>query len=515
MNKTRLLIVEDDPGVALSLQEALQDLGYDISAVAASGAEAIGHVERASPDLVLMDIGIEGDIDGIETAARLNQTRRVPVVYLTGRDDETTLERARETRPYGFVLKPMSGRGMHATIQMALARRKAEAELEASEQRFRESERRFASMLRSVHLLSVMLDPDARITYCNDYLLRLTGWKSAEVLGRDWFEVFVPPELTELRQVHARLLRDLPGAFHHESEIVTRSGERRLVQWSNGLLRSPTGEVVGTASLGQDITERKRAEDEVRQLNADLERRVAERTAELETANLELETYDRTVSHDLRAPARHIQGFGALLLEEYAHQLDARGREFVERMVSASERMNELITTLFELSTAGRGELRREALDLGAIAQQAFATLRKTHPDRDIELTVAANLRVSADKGMLQVVLENLLDNAFKFTSTRASGRIEVGAIALSEGTTAFFMRDNGAGFEMSAAGRLFAPFERLHSQAAFEGTGLGLATVQRIVARHGGRIWAEAEPDRGATFFFTLSPAKKKQREK
>ena len=380
----RLLIVEDERVVALNLRQRLELLGYDVPAVAASGAEAIEQAQRMSPDLVLMDICIEGDIDGIETAARLNRLRPTPVIYISADSEESTLQRARATRPYGYLLKPFSEREMHATIQMALGRRQMEAELEASEGRLRE-------------------------------------------------------------------------------------GEAKL-----------------------------------RLLNAELERRVAERTAELQAANKELEAFDYSISHDLRAPLRHIQGFGGMLLSQHVAKLDEAGIDCARRVVDAGKRMDQLVTDLLQLSTATRGELQRGKVDVSEIARAVLGTLQQSHPDRQVSCVVQSDLTARADPGLLRVVLDNLLGNAWKFTRNRDAPRIELGATGTGA-QQAFFVRDNGAGFDMAYADKLFAPFQRLHSHKEFEGTGIGLATVQRIIRRHGGKVWAQAAPEKGATFYFTL----------
>ncbi|HEX7605354.1 MAG TPA: ATP-binding protein, partial [Usitatibacter sp.] len=301
------------------------------------------------------------------------------------------------------------------------------------------------------------------------------------------------------------LLQEKDHAWHYEHEIVTRAGDRLLIRWNNTVLRSVTGDVVGTASIGEDITQRKRAEDEVHRLNADLEMRVAERTAELEAANRELEAFDYSISHDLRAPLNRIEGFSAMLGEQYGDKLDAHGKEVLQRIAEAGRSMDRLVGDLFTLSTATRGELGRSLVDVGALAQSIVASLRRSEPGRDVRFDAPAGMSARADPGLLGVVLENLLGNAWKFTSRRAQARIEMGCID-NPGERVFFVRDNGAGFDMANAGELFMPFRRMHSHDDFEGTGIGLATVLRIVRRHGGRVWAEASVDRGATFFFTLS---------
>jgi light-regulated signal transduction histidine kinase (bacteriophytochrome) len=237
----------------------------------------------------------------------------------------------------------------------------------------------------------------------------------------------------------------------------------------------------------------------------ELERMVAERTLELASANQELEAFSYSVAHDLRAPLRRIDGFSQLLLEDYAGKLDAEGSKYLQQIRKSAQEMGRLIDDLLALSRVTRSELRRERVDLTTLARSILARLQKNEPGRKAKLVISAGLSANGDTHLLSVVLENLLGNAWKFTGKRPLARIEVGA-RQEEGQRVFFVRDNGAGFDMAYAHKLFGPFQRLHSAAEFEGTGIGLATVQRIVRRHGGRVWAEAEVGRGATFYFTLN---------
>jgi len=256
--------------------------------------------------------------------------------------------------------------------------------------------------------------------------------------------------------------------------------------------------------ISTDLTERLRAQKEVERLNQELERRVRERTSQLEATNKELEAFCYSVSHDLRAPLRSIRGFSEVLLERYASKLDARGQDFLRRSCESSQVMDQLIEDLLKLSRLTRAEMQRQPVNLTTLAETIAAELRGAEPARAVQFVIAPDLYTEGDEHLLRVAMDNLLRNAWKFTSKRSAARIEVGST--TDPQPAFFVRDNGAGFDMAYAGKLFGVFQRLHSVNDFAGTGVGLATVQRIINRHGGRAWAMAEVDVGATFYFTLA---------
>jgi PAS domain S-box-containing protein len=253
-----------------------------------------------------------------------------------------------------------------------------------------------------------------------------------------------------------------------------------------------------------DIGTRVAAQQEVERLNTGLEQRVAERTAELAASLGEMETFSYSVSHDLRAPLRTIDGFSEILIEDYGDRLDDEGKAHLGRVRKAAQRMGQLIDDLLELASLNRTAMTRRPVDVSTLAAQVVEELRAADPKRRVTVAIAAGLVADADPSLLRAVLVNLLGNAWKFTSTHKTARIEVGAIE-ANGGRAYFVRDDGIGFDMAYVDKLFGPFQRLHPAGQFEGTGVGLATVQRIVLRHGGRVWAKSEVEKGACFSFTL----------
>lgn len=279
---------------------------------------------------------------------------------------------------------------------------------------------------------------------------------------------------------------------------LNESLERRVLERTRALQAA-------NEDLEREVAERKRAEAEILRLNAQLEQRVRDRTAELEAANNDLRAFSYSVSHDLRAPLRRIEEYCRLLVEDYGQSLEDKAQAYLSRIQVSSRHMSELIEDMLKLSQVARSEMRRERVDLSRLVSEILAELQRTEPDRRVTAQVQDELTVEGDRGLLRMALQNLLSNAWKFTGRRSDSMIAFGAEGPAHARV-FFVRDNGAGFDMAHADRLFEPFHRLHGANEFPGTGVGLAIVQRVIHRHGGRIWAESEPEAGTTFSFTLS---------
>lgn len=269
------------------------------------------------------------------------------------------------------------------------------------------------------------------------------------------------------------------------------------------MMRDGSGRVVGGTAIGEDITERMRVEEEIRRLNTELEQRVSERTAELAASTRELEGFCYSVSHDLRTPLRAIAGHSAIIREECS-AINHSCRHHLGRIERAAVRMSELIDALLELARVARHAAHPEEINLSRMAQQVLTDLRIASPERSVACAIDEGLTACGDPVLVRVALQNLLENAWKFTAGNPDALIEVGS-ETADGETVFFVRDNGVGFDMAHAGKMFGTFRRLHRDDEFEGTGIGLATVKRIIERHGGRVWAEGEPGRMAIFRFTL----------
>lgn len=340
-------------------------------------------------------------------------------------------------------------------------------------------------------------DLDFRVLFQNEAHKRLVG----DACGGLCYEAY--EKSAEICDGCPVRLAYADGSIHQVLRVVPRDDGNHYYEISASPLRDGGGHIVAGIELVREITDRKQVEAEVHRLNSELEQRVYDRTIQLETANHELESFCYSVSHDLRAPLRHMSGFSRILVEDFGDQVPQEAQRYLKRIYEASDRMGDLIDDLLELSRVSRQEMHWETVNLTALAQSVCLELRESSPDRQVRCTVAEGISVNGDSRLLRLVVQNLLGNAWKYTSKREHAEIVLGAEE-RDGETVIFVRDNGVGFDMTYVHKLFAPFQRLHG-AEFEGTGVGLASVQRIIHRHGGRIWAEGTTGEGATFSFTL----------
>jgi PAS domain S-box-containing protein len=456
--------------------------------------QLFGHIGENPPEMLYVDSAVGREVfatiqvgdQWIGEVEMYAANRRILNIFLrayANKDDEG--------RIIGLV-------GIHTDI----------TERKIAEEALRESETRFRQVVEAspMGMHMYQLDGDRLIFVgANPAADRILGIDNAQFIGKTIEEAFPPLAETEVPQRYRQVA--CSGSNWDHMQIDYEDDEIRGAYEIHAFQTSPNRMAV----MFLDITERKSAdvklrksEREVRKLNAELERRVAQRTAQLELANKELEAFSYSVSHDLRAPLRAVDGFSRILMEDFSALSNEEAHGMLERIRAASKTMSELIDSLLNLSRMTRVELNRETVDMSLLAHSIIENLREMYPERDVSFSIQPGMFANGDIRLLGVVLENLLGNAWKFTSGKEQAQIKFG-MQVKDGENVYFVRDNGAGFDMFYANKLFGAFQRLHSPNEFEGTGIGLTTVQRIIHRHGGRIWAEGETDKGATFYFVL----------
>jgi DNA-binding response OmpR family regulator len=520
----RVLIIDDSVTFREELKAALEAASYEV-AIAGSGEEGLRLAAHLRPDAVLVD-GVLPGIDGAAVIRRIRldaALRTLPCLLLTAAEDREAEVRAFDAGADAFVRK-------EEATTLIIARLSAMLRSAGAGQR----NQQMASLLGPKKVLAV----DDSETYLQEIAdaLRTDGYEV--VLARSGEEAL---ELLALQPVDCVLLDLLmPGIGGRETcrrvknapamrdipiVMLTAVDDREAM--IQGLGAGADDYIAKSSDLGLlrarvlAQIRRKQFEDENRHireqlLRAELERteaRAAQEAAqaraalvdELEAKNEELDSFSYSVAHDLRAPLRSLDGFSFALLEDYSDKLDEEGRRYLQFIRDSAQQMATLIDDLLSLSRVTRSEFERQSVDLTKIARTIADRLQKSEPQREVEFVVAEGLCTSADRQLLAILMENLLGNAWKYSGKRTQARIEIGSTASAAGK-AFYVRDNGAGFDMAYAGKLFGVFQRLHSARDFEGTGIGLATVQRIVRRHGGKVWAEGKVDEGATFYFTLA---------
>ena len=498
----RVLVVEDERHVARFLGDTLGALGYLVTSLVTTGEEAIARARSDLPSVILMDICLDGAMDGIEAASRIRADRDVPVVFLTAHADEETLARAKQTGPLAYLVKPFRGPELRCAIELALHKHQSEAKLRAREQWL-------TTTLRSIGDGVVATDAEHKITLLNPVAEALTGWRQDEAIGRRVDEiVHLVADCTSpaVEQPAPRAIaRGTEPTLQRDAILVGKGGSSVPVTDSIAPIVDPSGATIGNVIVLRDVSAEREAANTILQLNAELEHRVVERTRQLQAAYNELEAFSFAVAHDLRAPVRRMDWFSQALFEDHATNLSSEGLSYLQRVRGAAKRMGTLIEDLLRLSQTASVPVERRAVDVSSLAWSVTEALRSLSPERDdVVVEIQPDIVADGDFGLVRILLENLLGNAWKFTAHQAAPRIEVGA-RQEDGARVVFIRDNGIGFDARTAHQLFGAFQRFHAAAEFDGGGIGLAIAQRIVNRHGGRIWADSEPGHGATFFFTL----------
>jgi PAS domain S-box-containing protein len=511
-SRIRVLHLDDDQLDAELIHERLRagraGSWEFVHVIGREGFEAA--LEKDGYDLVIMDHNIPG-YDGLlalqEAHRRLPGT---PIIIISGSLTEEDAVDCLKAGATDYVLKQRMQR-LSAAASRALAeaeerRQRVRAELELQEvaQRFRE----LANNSRDVFWF-MSVDPEL-ILYISPAMERIWGRPARDFYAdaRAWVRSIHEADRARVEGAFTRWIRGSAERYDEQYRIVRPDGAVRWVHDTGTRIRNDAGRVVRVSGVARDITRRRLAEEEVHALNIELERRVQERTTELSAANRELEAFSFSVSHDLRAPLRAVSGFTALLKADYGDRLDETARQFMERIHNGCERMDGLIDDMLSLAQISRADLMAGETDLSAVAEKVIAELRDDEPQRQVETVVQPGLAVYADARLLRVALDNLIGNAWKFSGRRERARIEVGLSSDAGLLSTYFVRDNGAGFDPKYSERLFTPFQRLHSEGEFPGTGIGLATARRVFERHGGNIWAESQPGQGATFFFSLPKA-------
>lgn len=350
-----------------------------------------------------------------------------------------------------------------------------------------------------------LTDRNGVIQFINPEFTNLYGFTYSEVVGKATPRILKSGSLSH--EDYKGFWNKILNKETIKGEILNKTKDGRLVMIERSVspFLDEENSIIGFLAVQRDITQRKQAEEEIQKLNSELENRIVERTSQLESAYKELEAFSYSVSHDLRAPLRGIDGFSSALLQNYSDKLDEKGKKYLHIISSATKKMNDLIEDLIGLSRVSRAVLNRTAVDLSMIVNNIISDLRKDDPDRSYEFIIEQGLSADCDKNLISIVIENLLRNSFKYSRNMPKTKIEFNVIRKEGEKNIYFVRDKGAGFDMKYAEKLFGPFQRLHSESEFPGTGIGLATVKRIINRHGGNIWAEAEIENGATFYFTL----------
>jgi PAS domain S-box-containing protein len=503
VSKASILIVEDEAIVAEDVGNKLKRLGYEICGTTGSGEEAVALAREKHPSLVLMDIRLRGRMDGVEAAQSLRKENDIPVIYLTAHSDAATLERAKQSEPFGYILKPFEEPDLETHIQMALYKHRADQEV-------RRQREWFEVTLRSIGDAVITTDAQGRVTLLNGVAEEMTGWKLAEAQGRPIGEIFniINEESRAAAQNPVeRVMREgkVVGLANH-TVLISKAGRERAIDDSAAPIQDGRGRILGVVMVFHDVTEKRQAEAVLARSNAELEKAVAERTAALQEMVEELEHFSHTITHDMRAPLRAIQGFASLMSEACGDCTKTESKEHLGLIRDAAARMDRLITDALQYSKAGKQAMALGPVDVASLLRgivASYPTMQGPGAEVKIEGTFP---KVMANEAGLTQCFANLLSNAVKFVAPGIRPRVRVTSEA-RDGMVRVWFEDNGIGISREAQNKIFQLFQR--ATRDYEGTGVGLALAKKVTERMEGRIGVESVLGQGSRFWVELAPAR------
>ncbi|MFQ5449521.1 MAG: ATP-binding protein [Nitrospinaceae bacterium] len=500
--KPRILIVEDESIVAKNISHCLGRNGYEVVGKISSGKSAIQFCEKSKPDLVLMDIVLKGEIDGIEAAEQIRSRFHIPIVYLTTYTDHKTLDRAKNTQPYGYLVKPFDERDLHTCIETTLFNHH-QGEI------LRERKNWFSSTLDSIGDAIIATDKNERVTFLNPTAQSITGWSLKEAIGKPIGEIFKIinhftgdgvecPTSQALRQGTQVNLPD-------NTFLISRDNKKIPIADCGSLIKDRQGEVLGAVLIFQDMSHRQQKEDSSKKAFSE----------GLEYSHKTLEDILAIASHDLKEPLRKIQIFGDRLRESLGPSMGEKGKDYLDRMQLASLRMQRLLDQMLQLSTVSALPGRFVPTNLEGVIDEILLDLElRLRETRGGVQTIALPI-LEAEPFQMYQLFQNVISNSLKYHKKGTPPKIVLSSDPLGNGFWEIRVQDNGIGFDEKNMDKIFQPFQRLHSKTEFEGSGIGMAICKKIVCNHGGTITAKSKPGEGSTFIITLPEKQTSQNQK